>query len=101
MKRKKKQWLIVDVDSTEDPPHGKQVQAAFNGHFGTTCFRPLFAFTSYRDCLGAKLRPGNVHSGDGIFNLLDAIVLRHRPRFTLRTLPVRPPLCHDWLILPT
>jgi hypothetical protein len=46
MKRKKKQRLIVDVDSTEDPAHGKQENVAFNGHFGKNCFHPLFAFTS-------------------------------------------------------
>ena len=83
IRRKKKQRLIVDVDSTEDPAHGKQEKVAFNGHFGKNCFHPLFAFTSYGDCLGAKLRPGNVHSADGIFDLLDPIVQRYRPRFTL------------------
>ena len=41
MKRKKKQRLIVDVDSTEDPAHGKQENVAFNGHFGKNCFHPL------------------------------------------------------------
>jgi len=30
MRRKKKQRLIVDVDSTEDPAHGKQEHVAFN-----------------------------------------------------------------------
>lgn len=40
MKRKKKQRLVVDVDSTEDPAHGKQENAAFNGHFGKSCFHP-------------------------------------------------------------
>ncbi len=34
MKRKKKQRLIVDVDSTEDPAYGKQENVSFNGHFG-------------------------------------------------------------------
>ena len=48
MKRKKKQRLIVDVDSTEDPAHGKQELVAFNGHFGKNCFHPLFAFTGFR-----------------------------------------------------
>ncbi len=62
MGRKKRQRLIVDVDSTEDPAHGKQENAAFNGHFGKNCFHPLFAFTSDGDCLRAKLRPGNVLS---------------------------------------
>jgi hypothetical protein len=83
------------------PPQGKQEHLAFNGHFATTCFRPLFALTSDEDCLGAKLRPGNAHSTDGIFDFLDAIAQRYHTRFTLRTLPVRPPLCHDWLTLPT
>jgi len=43
MRRKKKQRLIVDVDSTKDPAHGKQENVAFNGHFGKNCFHPLFA----------------------------------------------------------
>ena len=83
MKRKKKQRLIVDVDSTEDPAHGKQENVAFNGHFGKNCFHPLFAFTSDGDCLGVKLRPGNVHSADGVLDLLDPIVRRYRSRFIL------------------
>ena len=33
MRRKNKQRLIVDVDSTKDPAHGKQEKVAFNGHF--------------------------------------------------------------------
>jgi hypothetical protein len=83
MRRKKKQRLILDVDSSEDPAHGKQENVAFNGHFGKNCFHPLFAFTSDGDCLGVKLRPGNVHSADGVLDLLDPIVKRYRSRFIL------------------
>ena len=83
MRRKKKQRLILDVDSTEDPAHGKQEHVAFNGHFGKNCFHPLFAFTSDGDCLRAKLRPGNVHSADGVLEFLDPIVKRYRSRFVL------------------
>jgi Transposase DDE domain group 1 len=83
MKRKKKQRLIVDVDSTEDPAHGKQEHVAFNGHFGKNCFHPLFAFTSDGNCLRAKLSPGNVHSADGVVAFLDPIVKRYRSRFIL------------------
>jgi hypothetical protein len=83
MRRKKKQRLIVDVDSTEDPAHGKQEHVSFNGHFGKNCFHPLFAFTSDGDCLRAKLRPGNVHSAEGVLEFLDPIVKRHRSRFIL------------------
>jgi Transposase DDE domain group 1 len=83
MRRKKKQRLILDVDSTEDPAHDKQENVAFNGHFGKNCFHPIFAFTSDGDCLAAKLRPGNVHSADGVLDLLDPIVKRYRSRFIL------------------
>jgi hypothetical protein len=83
MRRKKKRRLIVDVDSTEVPARGKQENVAFNGHFGKNCFHPLFAFTSDGDCLRAKLRPGNVHSADGVVAFLDPIVKRYRSRFIL------------------
>jgi Transposase DDE domain group 1 len=83
MKRKGKRRLFVDVDSTEDAAHGKQEKVRFNGHFGTTCFHPLFAFNSDGVCLGAKLRLGNVHSADCIFDLLGPIVQRYRTRYTL------------------
>ncbi len=81
--RKNKQRVIVDVDSTEDPAHGKQEHVAFNGHFGKNCFHPLFAFTSDGDCLRGKLRPGNVHSADGVVAFLDPIVKRYRSRSIL------------------
>jgi len=77
MRRKKKQRLILDVDSTEDPAHGKQENVAFNGHFGNNCFHRLFAFTSDGDCLRAKLRPGNVHTADGVLDFVDPIVKRN------------------------
>jgi hypothetical protein len=56
----------------------------FNSHFGKNCFHPLVAFTSDGDCLGAKLRPGNVHSADCILEFLDPTVKRYRSRFILQ-----------------
>jgi hypothetical protein len=69
LRKQGKRRLIIDVDSTQDPAHGSQERAAYNGYFGTNCFHPLFAFTSEGGCLGAKLRPGNVHSADGPLDL--------------------------------
>jgi hypothetical protein len=51
---------------------------AYNGHFAKNCFHPLFCFTSEGDCLGAKLRPGNVHSADGALEFVKPIVERYR-----------------------
>src|SRR5271157_3699156 len=83
LKRKNKKRLINDLDSTEDPAHGKQEGVAYNGHFAKNCFHPLFAFTSEGDCLGAKLRPGNVHSGDGALEFIKPMVERYRTWFKL------------------
>ncbi len=42
LRRKNKKRLIIDLDSTEDPAHGKQEGVAYNGHFAKNCFHPLF-----------------------------------------------------------
>jgi hypothetical protein len=83
LKRRNKKRLIIDLDSTEDPAHGKQEGVAYNGHFAKTCFHPLFCFTSAGDCLRAKLRPGNVHSADGVLEFIKPILQRYRGWFKL------------------
>ena len=52
------------MDSSESPVHGAQEGSAYNGHFESVCYYPLFLFTEHGDCLGATLRPGNVHSAE-------------------------------------
>ena len=83
LKGKNKKRLIIDLDSTEDPAHGKQEGVAYNGHFAKNCFHPLCCFTSGGDCLRAKLRPGNVHSADGTLTFITPLVERYRPWFQL------------------
>jgi hypothetical protein len=56
--------VVLDMDSSESPVHGQQEGSAYNGHFETVCYHPLFLFNDHGDCLAAKLRPGNVSSGD-------------------------------------
>ncbi len=62
--------VVLDMDSTELPVYGEQAQSAYNGHFESTCYRPLLLFNREGDCLAAKLRPGNVHSAEGGEELL-------------------------------
>jgi hypothetical protein len=76
LRGKNKRRQIIDLDSTEDPAHGKQEGVAYNGHFAKNCFHPLFGFTSDGDCLGARLRPGNVHSTDGVLEFIKPMVER-------------------------
>ena len=69
--------IILDLDSSESPVHGAQEGSAYNGHFGSTCFHPLFCFNQWGDCEGELLRPGNVHSADRWKELLDPVVQRY------------------------
>jgi hypothetical protein len=58
------------MDSSESPVHGQQEGGAYNGHFETVCYHPLFLFNDHGDCLAAKLRSGNVSSADDWDELL-------------------------------
>jgi hypothetical protein len=51
--------VTLDIDSSESPVHGAQEQSAYNGHFESVCYHPLFVFDADGNCLAAKLRPGN------------------------------------------
>ena len=56
--------IVLDMDSSESPVHGQQEGSAYNGHFETVCYHPLFLFNDHGDCLAAKQRPGNVSSAE-------------------------------------
>jgi hypothetical protein len=72
--------IILDMDSSESPVHGEQEGSAYNGHFGCTCFHPLFCFNQFGDCEGVLLRSGNVHSADRWEEVLEPIVKRYENR---------------------
>jgi hypothetical protein len=50
--------IILDMDSSESPNHGKQEGSAWNGHFGFTCYHLLFLFNQVGDLQCCRLRPG-------------------------------------------
>jgi hypothetical protein len=75
--------IILDLDSSVSPTHGEQEGTAYNGHFGCTCYHPLFLFNQFGDLERCSLRPGNVHSADGWRDVLEPVVERYRER-TLR-----------------
>jgi len=57
--------LRVEFRGAAVTSDGAQEQSAYNGHFESVCYHPLFVFNQGGDCLAATLRPGNVHSADG------------------------------------
>ena len=70
--------VVLDMDSSESPVHGAQEGSAYNGHFESVCYHPLFLFTEHGDCLAATLRPGNVHSAEDWDDLLLPEIDRQR-----------------------
>ena len=70
--------VVLDMDSSVSPTHGEQEGTAYNGHFGCTCYHPLFVFNQFGDLERCSLRPGNVHSADGWRDVLEPVVARYR-----------------------
>src|SRR3954464_3646061 len=70
--------IVLDMDSSESPTYGEQEGSAYNGHFGCTCYHPLFVFNQLGDVERCALRPGNVHSADGWRAVLEPVIARYR-----------------------
>ena len=68
------------MDSSESPTHGEQEGSAWNGHFGCTCYHPLFVFNQFGDLERCLLRPGNVHSAEDWRLVLEPVIARYRER---------------------
>ena len=78
--RKPPDGIILDLDSSVSPTHGEQEGSAHNGHFGCTCYHPLFLFNQFGDLERCLLRPGNVHSAEDWRSVLEPVVSRYRAR---------------------
>ena len=47
--RKLPRMIVLDMDNSVSPTHGDQEGTAYNGHFGCTCYHPLFVFNQFGD----------------------------------------------------
>ena len=81
--RKLPRMIVLDMDSSVSPTHGDQEGTAYNGHFGGTCYHPLFVFNQFGYLERCGLRPGTVHSAHEWRDVLEPVVARYRNR-TLR-----------------
>jgi hypothetical protein len=76
--RRPPKMIVLDMDSSESPTYGTQEGSAYNGHFGCTCYHPLFVFNQLGDLERCVLRSGNVHSAADWRNVLEPVVARYR-----------------------
>lgn len=67
--------IILDMDATDDPTHGKQQLSFFHGYYEEHMYHPLLVFDG-RDGfpLAAVLRPGNAHASKGALAVLKRLI---------------------------
>lgn len=67
--------ILLDLDSTDDPTHGKQEGSRYHSYYGLHIYHPLLVFDGATDQLvTAVLRPGNAHASRGAVAVLRRIV---------------------------
>lgn len=101
------QRITIDLDPTDDPTHGQQELAFFNGHYDTWCYLPLVATLTFNEeaeqyLVAVVLRPGNSPAKRGAAGLLRTLLRRLRRAFPTATLRVRVDggfAGNDWLDL--
>ena len=86
--------ITIDLDPTDDPTHGQQEFAFFNGHYDTWCYLPLVATVTFNDepvqfAVAAVLRPGTAPAGLGARGILRSLLRKLRAAFPGATFRVR------------
>jgi hypothetical protein len=86
--------ITIDLDSTEDPTHGQQPFAFFNGYYDSWCYLPMLGFLSVDDeptqhLFHARLRPGTARDARGTPALLERTVRALRKAFRKAKVLVR------------
>jgi len=71
--------LVLDIDPTDDPCHGHQQLALFNGFYGQYMYLPNLVFERTTGMLlGVRLRGGNVEASHRVVQLLKPIIMALR-----------------------
>ena len=78
--RRAPRQIILDVDATDDPIHGKQEGRFFHGYYGNYCYLPLYIFCG-EFLLGARLRSSNIDASEGALDELKRITAQIRQKW--------------------
>jgi hypothetical protein len=84
--------ITLDLDPTDDPTHGAQQLALFNGYYHTYCYLPVLGFLTFNDeadsyLFTAVLRPGNASASAGAIGILRRtleLIRRYFPQVRVR-----------------
>jgi hypothetical protein len=82
--------IVLDVDGTDDPAHGKQEGVAYHGFYGGYMYHPLLVFDGETgQLITAILRPGTCHDSRGAVAVLKRLVRQIRRRWSTVTIELR------------
>lgn len=82
--------IVLDIDATDDPTHGRQPLSLFHGYFDQHMFHPLLVFDGVSGFpLAAVLRPGNRHAAHGAVGILRRVLSRLQTAYPEATILVR------------
>jgi len=71
--------VVLDIDASDDPTHGRQALSGYHGYFEQHQYFPLFVLDGVSGFpLAAWLRPGTVHASCGAVDILAGLVARLR-----------------------
>lgn len=72
--------IVLDLDATDTPLHGRQEARFFHGYYGHYCYLPLYIFCGDH-LLCARLRPSNIDASAGSLEEVQRIVRQIRVRW--------------------
>jgi len=72
--------IVLDLDATDTPLHGRQEARFFHGYYGHYCYLPLYIFCGDH-LLCARLRPSNIDASAGSQEEVQRIVRQIRARW--------------------
>jgi hypothetical protein len=72
------QLIVLDVDDTEDPVHGEQEQARYDGYYGGYCFLPLHLYEGLSGRLITTIFKAKRFTGTQMLSVLKRLVKRLR-----------------------
>jgi hypothetical protein len=91
--------VILDVDATDDPIHGKQEGRFFHGYYDCYCYLPLYVFCGDH-LLRARLRRSSIDGCEGGLEELEPIVERIRAAWPETRILLRGDsgFCREWIM---
>jgi hypothetical protein len=80
--------IVLDLDVTDTPLHGKQEGRFFHGYYGCYCYLPLYIFAGER-LLGVRLRTADQDASAGALEEVERLVAAIRAHWPTTRIIVR------------